>query len=492
MQGHPILPLPPAALSGVIETVIIGDSMTVGCSGSGPLITGAARANGVITCDAASHGLGSGCLVTTFNITPADFNAREVPVSRIDPDHFTYASTGADGSAADISASKQMSCVNLRRQGDNGYFFWLNSASKGAFRLTHNAGANGQTSVDMLARFTADVLAYPAAQLIIIFTGYNDFVGASLSAAQVYANVRAMALAVGALKNVIIVSAIPWTTGGTATNRGEAVLYNRTIREFCDATNNCRYADAAHYLVDAMHATRFSPLSNMLLADGIHPSPRGAERIGQAIWEAISNWVSSPSRLVSCNADNRGYDVNNKNLQNDAPWVATGGYLAGGATGVTPQGFAVTNGGSAATVVSANARADGLGYDVQAVFTPGALNDTVVISSPGYTVAAGFSPGDKIRVMCEIGMAGVVGAKIKSIAFSLTAETANGYPGDVIFPGATNESFFPQTDLLLTVVSPEFVILAGVTSFGYSITVTAGGAGTALTLKVGRLSIEKV
>lgn len=42
----------------------------------------------------------------------------------------------------------------------------------------------------MLARYNSEVVvANASAQMVIIMTGYNDFVGASYTADQVYANV---------------------------------------------------------------------------------------------------------------------------------------------------------------------------------------------------------------------------------------------------------------------------------------------------------------
>ena len=166
-------------------------------------------------------------------------------------------------------------------------------------------------------------------------------------------------------------------------------------------------------------------------------------------------------------------------------------YVTGGATGVAPTFFAVTRNAGGTVVASAPARADGCGYDVQAVFTPASANDSVTISSPGY-ISGRISGGDKIRMMCEIGLAGVVAANLKTLTSFLTFD--NGSTTKVVtvlFPQSTDPTTYIGKDVVMTLISHEIVVPAGYTNVAFAFTATASASGSALTIKIGRLSIEK-
>lgn len=368
--------------------------------------------------------------------------------------------------------------------------FWLQSTKcNGALKLVRNAGRSGQNSADMLGRYTSEVVNAGVHDAVIIFTGYNDFVGASYTADQVYANVTTMA-AKSTGKLVAIIGAIPWTTGGAATNRKEALKYNRKIRNWCNAQSNVVYADAAKYIIDATNATAFSPLANMLQSDGIHPSPKGAERIAQAVYDAIQYRFNRSSRLVSCSLDTYANDSTNANILDAAPWTNTGGALAGGTTGVAAAGIGVTLAGGAA-VASCPARANGIGYDQQVVFTPSANNDSITISGAG-NISGRTADGNKLNYIGELILSGMSGANIKSVEIYL------GYAGSsathyLAKAQAANASSYPSSDMTIDFASLiDSIICAGHTGVGWNIVIKAGAAGTALTVKLGQQSIEKV
>ncbi len=482
-----------AGTAGVLQTICIGDSMTAQINGNNATITAAVRSGGVVTCTSTAHILGNQTVSDIVNMVPADFNANGVTITRIDANTFSYPSAGADGSASALGGLKPMIAINRNSQADIGYLVWLNGKSGGAINLIRNAGANGQTAADMRERFTRDVLAYQPQQILLL-TGYNDFVNAGRTAQAVYDDVVAMCGAASG-RMVTVISAIPWTTGGTNAQRAQAVIYNRMIRNFCNSTTNVRFADAARYVVDATSATRFSPLAGMLGSDGIHPAPRCAERMAQAIYDTNKDRWPTPSRLVSSNADNYGFDAGNKNLVDAAPWVATGGALAGTspATGTVASGWVVTNNGTGTTVASVPARADGIGFDQQVVFTSSASSDAAVVGIAGTGWASGrFVAGQKLLCMFELGLSGLAGANIRSIETRFGFNTTPAVSSHVTTATQPNASTYMNIDQVLTMVSQEITVPAGATTITFQVTATAAGAGTALTMKVGRLSVEIV
>jgi len=474
--------------AGLMRCILMGDSMTAQNAGNTTL-TSVSRSNNVVTCVGASGG--TGALARIYNCLDTSFNTNSVEITRVDSNTFTYPSTGANGSTSDLTALKPMQVQFSTVCNDNGYMFWLQSKTGGALKVALNAGCNGQTAADMRSRYATDVIGQSNYDLVILLTGYNDFAVAGRTAAAVYADVVAMATQSAAIGNgIIIVSALPWTTGGTATDRKEALKYNRMIREWCNTQRGVRFADAAKYLIDATNATAFSPLSNMLQSDGIHPSPKGAERIAQAIYDVLQYDAPRVSRLVSCSLDNYGNDSTNKNILDAAPWTTSGGALAGGTTGTSASGMAVTLSGGTA-VASVVSRSDGIGYNQRVIFTPSANNDSVTISGTGY-ITGRFSVGDYLNYLGELSLSGMSGANIKSIEIYITYNNGNSIHY-LAKAAAANNSSYPATDTTISFASlVDSVIPSGTTGVGWTIIIKAGAAGTALTAELGRQSLAKV
>lgn len=481
------------AVGGTVGVALMGDSMTA-CAGANSTVTAITRSNGVVTAACAGINLTTGMFVRIYNCLDESFNTNNAYATRVDANTFTYVSPGADGSTTNLSVTALMQAQNNAYLNSNSYIFWLNAKTGGAFRTLINGGNNGNNSSHMLARFSTDCLAYNP-EAVIIFTGYNDFPVSSLTAAQVYANVVAM-IEQCTGKLVVVISAIPWTTGGATANRQEAAKYNRMIRAYCNRTPRCRYADAAKYLVDASNATRFTPLAGMLRSDGIHPTPKAAERIAQAIIDATQYDFSRPSRLVSSNADTYGYDATNPNILDSAPFANSGGSApSGGASGTcAPQyTLTLTNTSAAAVLVaSCPARADGIGYDQQAVFTPGGAGDVCTISIGTGNISGRFVAGDKIQLLGELSLSGLVGANIRGFAITMSLPGTSG-ASPVLTDSAENTlAAQMKIDGVYTIVSNEITVPVGCTGVSFTITLTSSAAGTALTAKLGRVSIEKV
>lgn len=477
-------------LSGVVEALLIGDSMTAGNADNTSVAT-CSRSGGVATVTfGGNHGTGSMETVRFYNCSDESFNLDRAVVTKVDNLTLTYPCPGPDLSAAarNLSGTKAMQYQRNNTQSDGGYLFWLNSKSKGAFRRTLNAGCNGQTAADMLANLPKYLLTAPEAQAAIILTGYNDFAAEGRTAEAVFDDVNAMLDLLGN-RLIVVVSAVPWTTGGTTANRYAAIKYNSLIRAEVNKRPNARYADAAKMMIDNASATVFAPLAGMLRNDNVHPSPKGQEKIAAAIWDVIKNDVSTPSRLVASKYDNFGSNTASTNIFDAGPWTNTGGNVSGGATGTVGAGLYAVNVGGGATVASCPARADGLGWNQQIVHTPSAANGVGTISSGGY-VYDRVVGGQVIVPMFEVTLSGLPGSAFKGIEViigfdaSLTAATA-------LKCTAESAAQYPQVDGTFVFVGPEITVPGGATDYSLSINALATGAGSAVTVQVGLISVER-
>ena len=488
----------PSSIAGTVGLVAIGDSMTASIAGNNT-VTSAARTNNVVTLGVTGHVTGNGELSNIYNMLDTSYNANGVVMTKVDANTLTYPSVGADGSTASLSATKPMIQQRLNFMNDNSWLFWLQGKSKGAFNLLFSGGRNGHNSTDMLARYTAEaVTANTSAQMITLFTGYNDFVIAGSTADTVYANMIAM-VKQSAGKLVVVVSAIPLSSSNgsvTLAMRKELMRYNRMMRLYCNSTVNVRFADAFKYLVNSTSTTG-DIATGMLLADAIHPSPKGAERIAQAIWDVVQSNVSQPSRLVASALDTITNDTSSKNLAGTLTFTNTGGALAGSpiTTGVAAAGVGLTNAssGAGASVGSCPARSDGFGYDQTVVFSPAVVGDTITISSQGF-LTTGVTAGDDVQMLAELTLTGMaVGAN----SFLRSIEISNGFnntssSGWTAKPQGVSGADYPNSDMTLTIVSPKFRLPVAVSGVSFSFIFKSAVTSGSLTIALGRISIEKL
>ncbi len=488
-----------ASTSGVVDLSIFGDSMTANAGGSST-ITSATRSNNVVTIAVAGHVTGDGELANVYNMLDTSYNANGVVMTKVDANTLTYPSVGANGSTTNLSATKPMQFQRLNYQNDNAYLFWLQGKSGGAFRLQFNGGRNGQDSADMLARYTAEAVEANAnTQMNIIMTGYNCFVGAGFTADQVYANVVAMVKQTPG-KITVVVSAPPLSSSNgsvTTAKKKEAMRYNRMIKAFCNSTVNARYADAFRYIVNPA-STVADPIAGMLAADNIHYTPKAQERVAQAIWDVVQYDVSRPSRLVCSALDTITNDAAGKNIFGAMTFTASGGALAGSpiATGTVCAGLAVTNtsSGAGASACSMVARADGVGNDLTIVFSPAVVGDTCTISTTGY-LTTGVVVGEKVQMVCELSLTGMAVSATDSFLKSI--EIYNQFNGSsssgwTAKPQGANGTTYPNMDMTLTIVSPEFTVPIGTTGVGLQMVFTSAVATGSLTIKVGRPSFDRL
>ena len=158
------------------------------------------------------------------------------------------------------------------------------------------------------------------------------------------------------------------------------------------------------------------------------------------------------------------------------------------ATGTAGAGFTVAGSANVAVAASVVARADGLGYDQVLTCTP---SGTGIASVTFNSIPlARYAPGTRLVMAFEVDLAGVVGSTFRG-ANVFTSIGASAQRPWLSKATAANE--WPQFDDTLTVISEEIVVGAvAPSSIQMVMQLIFSAAGSALAVKLGRVSVRKV
>lgn len=471
--------------SGGNRFVLMGDSITAqNFQNSVP--TAMSRSGNVVTVTSASHALLTDQRIRVNAAVPDDFNG-PATITKIDANSYRYTSVGADG-AATLNSDFQV--LRLEHGSSQGYWCWLNSLFGGGLYMAGITAVGGQTTTSILDQ-VAEAQSYLPTHAIVL-AGINDVV-AGTATATIIANLETIYLSmisVGA--TVVALSVTPLGSAHASDSLANSVKIleiNRWIRAFCANTQGMIYVDAYSAVVDPLSATAGDYKTDYSV-DGIHPQPVGGKAIAAAIYAKLSPFLTVPSPLVVSNADNYGTDSGSKSVWDSAPWVNTsGGSVSGSVTGDVMAGVTVTEGGSGAIVCTIDARTDGRGYDQTMVFTPGAAADLAAIE--GTITSARVTAGDTLQIAVEVTISGAAGANLMGL-YAYIKEVIGGASGFAYSQSnSTNEARSGVVDGTYTLVSPPLTIGAGFTALSWQVRATSAGAGTAATIKVGRISVIK-
>lgn len=124
------------------------------------------------------------------------------------------------------------------------------------------------------------------------------------------------------------------------------------------------------------------------------------------------------------------------------------------------------------------ARSDGIGNDLTIVFSPAVVGDTCTVSTTGY-LTTNVVVGERVQMVCEIVLTGMAVSSTDSFLRSI--EIYNQFNGSVSSgwtakPQGTNATTYPNSDMTMTIVSPEFTIPIGTTGVGLQIVFTSAVA----------------
>lgn len=477
----------PLGRTGGNRFVLMGDSITTQ-NYQTLTVTALSRSAGVVTATATGHSLVDGQNIRINGATTEDFNG-VYSITRTSADAFTYVSAGSDGSA---TLTSNFQCLKLSQQSSSGYWWMLNSKFGGGLYMAGITAAGGATSTDVLDQVTEAKTYLPTHAIIL--TGVNDVIVGTATAtitANLEATYRAM-LSAGA--TVVAVSILPLGSAHASDSLAKSVKIleiNRWIRAFCAQTVGMVYVDAYSSVVDPVSATAGDWKTNYT-TDGVHPQPIGAMAIATAIHAQLSNIFRAPSPLVCSNADNYGTDAGSKVIWDQSPWVATtGGTASGGTTGDIAAGWTVGESGNVANaaVCTVDARSDGFGYDQTIVGTPAASGDLYYAEGSVTTTRA--AAGDYVSFAVEVTISGAAGANLMGM-YAMFKQVVGGVSGFAYSQSnAANEARSGLVDGTYTLVTPPTLLQTGFTALTWQVRATCDAAGTALTMKIGKVSVIK-
>ena len=158
-----------------------------------------------------------------------------------------------------------------------------------------NRGISGQTSAQMLLRFSQDVIALQPA-VVVILAGTNDIAGntGAASQAMIEANLQAMVALAKAhgiavvLASVLPVSDYPWRPGVQPAAKVRAL--NAALQQQA-RTQHLVYLDYYRVLVNDDGG-----LDKVLAEDGVHPTPAGYARMAPLAEAAIAEALHAQRR----------------------------------------------------------------------------------------------------------------------------------------------------------------------------------------------------
>ena len=194
-----------------------------------------------------------------------------------------------------------------------------------------DAGVSGNTTTQMLARITEDVLD-ESPDICVVMGGTNDIAG-TLTASEISDNIKSMCAKLRGIGATVVLCTITPTTAHTTTPKygKKRSDINAELKRYASANSGIILADTERAILDPATG---GPLSGTT-TDGIHPSNIGARKLGRCVADAMSGIV--PAWSEGGAADN-GYAINP--LANGSNAAGSGGFTAQtGITGVGPNGW---------------------------------------------------------------------------------------------------------------------------------------------------------
>lgn len=469
----------------------------------GASILSMSRSGGIVTVNINAHGLPSGRSIRVVGAVPATFNGEYI-ATRVDANNISFSCPGPDGSAT-VSAA---SVIDRSHLTGKGFWIWSQMLLGGRMRLLRNASVGGNTTGDMLARLATEIFTLPVQpQWLIVWGLYNDIGAADYNVARSLANLRAIFDACRQRNIRICAVTEPPLHAAGAKWSAASVEYilaaNRGIRDAVRESPGMVLADAFRSVVDAGNTTnRGVALSGMHDTDNVHLIGRGQYLVGKAIAAAISPHVPPASPLVTCAGETSVAGVSKYNAFDNCVWVSTGGTISAPATAAVspPAGGAGTAstgltcerssaGGTTCEVYTAP-RTDG-GFDQGLDITPATAAETWQMrSNTGANILANLQAGEYRRFRCDLTVSGVPSSTFWSVVANITL-TIDGVSytipigSGIPIANAINENFAGVFES-----HPIRIPDGTITNAGWNLQVNLNGAGSKVTVKVGRPSFE--
>lgn len=407
-----------------------------------------------------------------------------------------------------------MTTITSNRKGEaQGYLTWARFLSKQAYQYNSaggsdvftggNFGIGGDTTTDVLARFTP-ILNSPS-KIAIVLIGTNNLVNTSMTYASMVADLTSIYEQLTAKgKYVVAIPILPrsvWsslTAPQILTARNLQNKVNRFIRNYPKLNSKVLVADPTTDLIDATSATG-DPIA-ALFKDGLHPSIKGAYYIGLAIYNKLKAFFPDGVHTYTSQADAySATELQTGNLLTNGLLTGSAGTVTAPLTGTAADSYTINrNTGSVIAAVCSKGATnlDGTAGTYQRIVITsagaGVATEVIRMAQTGSISSANYAAGDVIEFGCEVAISGVSGNFVgirPCMTFASGGFTTQ--VGDMdIFSTGTN---YPNISVSGIVLSPRVTLPAGVGTMNIRFEITqdctvVGGA----TVDIGRIFIRKV
>lgn len=477
--------------------VLVGDSLTHQNNSTVSLngVTLTRDAAGVVTVSKTWHGIYGTPYVYTFNCSDVSYEAR-AKVTVIDANSYSYP-TGVTGLAGSISGGTLTTSTIQNRYTSISYWPWLQSAFGGGLRNLGNFGQGGDRADEMTAAVA--LACATAAEFVILAAGINDINSGGASGATVVSRVTTHVntiLAAG--KKCILLSVTPLGTSFATTGKNTATLdANAGFAALANGTT-IFYANVHQDLVDT-GATQFTTGKcwSWATIDDVHWAGRSAKLAAFRIQESHSSKVTVSNCLPTASGNMPtipGFTA----IREYGNWNATGGGFNGtGSSGTVATKFQLFSSNARTTTVNSlvDRGSSALGYYQHQDITSGGASDIITdyfMTNSGVSLASlGLTSSDTVMMAVEYSTTGVVAGNCNGICLYLQSQSSGSLGqvscGDTsTVVAASNDSV---TDCIL--MTGELELNASITSLLGKLEIRLSAAGSAMTVRVGRVVLFK-
>lgn len=370
------------------------------------------------------------------------------------------------------------------------WFGWGQALVTGGpvFNVVANAGVTGNTTADMLARFSSDVLSYSPSAMTI-WGGTNDGWATTADVDAAYLRMKSMMDQARARQIHVFVISETCCSTKTAAFNTLVNYYNGLLRQYAWANKGVDYWDFNSQFIDSTNASGNPLAANV--RDGLHPSAIGAYLCGaNVVAPAIAKFPNRGVSLVNSVRDCIGNDANSRNVLDVGLMQGTGGTVGTGGSGSLATGWTGSiSAGSPTQVFSKQARADGIGANQRTVITSAANGDQIGF---GCTLTTSrFTTGKNYVFQLEVTVSSVVNMiDLGILAFFGSATAPTSYNVSCLKQAISNVAY-PAAPGKMILRSPVWTAHATYTFAGIDIQPKFSGVG-GVQLDVGRVSVERV
>lgn len=373
----------------------------------------------------------------------------------------------------------------------------MQSRFGGGARFLGNFGQGGDRSDEMT---NAVALACAsAAEFVVIAAGINDINAYAATGATVISRVQTHVNTITAAgKKCVIVGITPLgSVNATIGKNTETLAANSGLAALANGST-VFFANPHPDLVDT-GATQFTTGQawSWVTYDGIHWGGRAANIVAGKIYDTINSKVTV-SNCLPTSIGNLPAIPEYTAVSEWGAWSATGGGFNGtGSSGTVPPKTQVFGSGTTTIVNSLVDRGSApLGWYHQQVITPGGA-DTVTnyyLTNSGTSLATlGLTSADTVMFALEYSISGAVAGNIAMVNLRLFSTSSGSFghasAGDAV---ALSSSAFRDAALTDTVLlTGELKLNASFTNLLATLEVRFTGAGSPVTLSIGRVALFK-